>query len=250
MVFELSQFDVMEHLWNTLEKTKDGEHVHYNNNDIDQLWLLGFVDTENVDMEEWRAAFEPFKKSDGSYILTRDDFFSLDEYRYKGEIRVPFDPMQINEGKYTDDGLEELFAQSIIPSCRVEPGLMREFINAVKEGYRQTDGLIRIDMAAKDQIRELITGNPSPLRNLELIFDHLLREKGLAADRGAGAAEAATAEVATQVSQYTATPTSRSEKLAAGLKNIEKKKDLATEVEGVEKIELKKIRRSRKGLRG
>ena len=66
MTLELSSFDVMEYLWDTLEKTPDGKHLRYNIYDVEMLWKMGFVDTEQYSMNEWKQVFEPYKQEDGT----------------------------------------------------------------------------------------------------------------------------------------------------------------------------------------
>jgi hypothetical protein len=253
MVLKLDQFDVMEYLWNTLEKTPDGEHIRYTESDVEQLWWMGFVDTARVGMQSWRAAFEPFRQRDGTFLVSRDDFLSLDRYRYQGEIRIPFDPMRINEGKYTDEGLDELIQDSIAPSCALPREELDTFFATLKKDFRQPDRLILIKRPAKERIQTLLDEHPSPLRNLELLLDQMIAQRGAEIEAEVGAAEldAAAMKAAMQTSSFSEEPGSRTEARARGLRALEKARAAeAPEVEGVAKTELKKIRRSRKGMRG
>jgi hypothetical protein len=255
MPLELSSFKVMEHLWESMEKTKDGKHIAYTMLDIEQLWQMGFVDTKKFGMEEWKAVFEPYKQPDGTFLLNHEQFLVLDDYRYKGEIRVPFDAMRINEGKYTDEGLDQLINASITPSCSLESPKLREFFEALKKDFRQDDGLILIKRPAKERIKAMLETHPSPLRNLEILLDRMLEVQGeaLARQLEGTETEAATLEAAKQVSSFTTAPTSRAEAKAKGLKKIEKarpKRAAQPKAKGKPEVEVKKIRRSRKGMRG
>ena len=104
--------NVMEFIWKTIDKAHDG-CVYYTLEFIDFLWDHGFVDTQKFSRQVWRSAFEPYKQANGSFKLNQAEFFTLDKYRYTGEIYCPFDAMQINEGKYTDEGFEQLSQDSI-----------------------------------------------------------------------------------------------------------------------------------------
>ncbi|MFA4874335.1 MAG: hypothetical protein WC690_03245 [bacterium] len=254
MPFELNRFDVMEHLWDTLEKTPDGRHILYTDIDIDQLWWMGFVDTDQIGLEEWKALFEHLRQADGTYLLGKDDFLALDRYRYKGEIRIPFDPMLINEGKYTDEGFDTLVNASIAPSSRLSRDELAKFVNDLKKDFRQPDGLVLIKKPAKQRIKALLDDTPSPLRNLEILMDQMIVAKGADAEAMIEEAEvgAAAMEAARQASHFAAKPTTRTEQKAAGLKALEKARQtkISQEIEGAPKTELKKIRRSRKGMRG
>jgi hypothetical protein len=254
MAFIFDQFDVMEHLWKTLEKTPDGKHIVYSEVDIVHLWLTGFVDTEKVSLEEWKAVFEPLRQADDKFLVSKDNFLALDRYRYKGEIHVPFDAMKINEGKYTDEGLEDLIKASIIPSCGLSREKFREFVDTLKKNFRQPDGLILIKKEAKSRIKTLLDKHPSPLRNLELILDKMLAKRGEAMEGEIEMAEldAKVIEAAKQASSFSATPMTKVEAKARGLEALTKAKraETSAELEGKPKTELRKIKRSRKGMRG
>lgn len=254
MAFHFDQFDVMEHLWGTVEKSPDGNHVTYTELDIESLWWMGFVDAGQFDMGAWKAAFEPFRQPNGTYLLGKDDFFLLDRYRYKGEIHIPFDAMKINEGKYTDEGLDDLIQASIAPSCGLAAPKLREFFDTLKRDFRQADGLILVKAEAKTRIQTLLENNPSPLRNLELLLHQMIESKGadMEGDIDRAELDAAAMQAAKQASSFSATPTTRSEAKALGLKELTKakKQHAAPKDDGKPKTELKKIRRSRKGMRG
>ena len=255
MPLELGSFSVMEHLWETLDKTADGKHIPYTMIDIEQLWYMGFVDTQRFGMKEWKAAFEPYRQPDGTFLLNRQQFLSLDRYRYKGEIRIPFDAMRINEGKYTDDGLDDLINASIVPSCSLPFPKIKEFFDALKKDLRQADGLILIKKPAKERIKALLDAHPSPLRNLELLLDRMLATQGeeFAKQIEKSEVDAATIQAAREVSSFTAAPTTRTEAGAKELKKIEKareKRPPQPKAKGKPEVEVKKIKRSRKGVRG
>lgn len=254
MVFHLDQFDVMEYLWGTLEKTEDGEHIQYYPIDLQQLWWMGFIDTQRISLDDWFGLLEPYRQEDGTYLLGRDDFLALDEYRYKGEIRIPFDPMLINEGRYTDEGLDELVEASIVPSCDMPRDKIYDFFAQFKNDYRQPDGLILIQMPAKQRIKALLEEHPSPLRYLEILLDLMLTAegKGMVEKIDQAEIDRATAQAAVQMSRFSSAPISKTEEKAHALDALQKvrKRAESAEVEGVKKVELKRIRRSRKGMRG
>jgi len=254
MPLELGMFAVMDYLWDTLEKTADGKHINYTIYDVDLLWKMGFVDTEQFPLDEWKQVFEPYRQSDGTFLLDKDAFFALDKYRYKGEIHIPFDAMKINEGLYTDEGLQELIDQSIAPSSSLTKENLKAYFDTLKETYRTPEGYVKIAKEAKRQIRDMIDRNPSPLRNLELLFDQSIAkgEDQKMEERIEGTeAEYATARAALEASSFAATPTTKTEAAAKGLKGLEKaRKKEAAVVAKDEGVHLKKIRRSRKGMRG
>jgi len=253
MPLELGMFAVMDYLWETLEKTPDGRHIRYTIIDVEMLWKMGFVDTEQFPMDQWKRVFDPYLQSDGTFLLDRDAFFTLDQYRYKGEVHIPFDAMRINEGLYTDEGFQELINASIAPSCSLSKENLGAFFDALKETYRSPEGYIKIGVDAKRQIRDVIDRNPSPLRNLELMFDKMMaqgKDKEMKEQIEGAETDYATARAALEASSFSATPTSKTEASATGLKGLEKAKEKVKAEVKAEGVSLKKIRRSRKGMRG
>src|SRR3989338_5821849 len=170
--------NVMEVIWQAVDKDEDG-CVYYPVAFVDFLWDNGFVDTKKFPRETWHVAFEPFKQADGLFKLTHEEFLTLNKYRYAGEIHIPFDAMRINEGKYTDEGLDQLVSQSIAPCCSFSTGELKKFFDDLKKDFRQPDGLILVKADAKLKIKKMLEECPSPLRRLELMFDKILSDRGI-----------------------------------------------------------------------
>jgi hypothetical protein len=257
MVFKFEGQNVMEFLWGQLPKN-DAGNICYTQGDIDGLWHMGFVDTERYPLSSWRSQFEPYRRPDDTFELDHGSFVALEKYRYTGEIRVPFDPMLINEGKYTDEGLRELFDMSIAPSCSLSPEDLNVFLGEITELHRDKDGLIKIGKQAKAQIKQMLSHNPSPLHNLETMLDKMIEEgvdEEIEAQLDEDDAARATTEVARQVSKLSSAPITATEEKAKKLSALEKTKKKpadkpAKAAEEKPTTELKKIRRSRKGMRG
>lgn len=258
MVFKFEGQNVMEFLWDQLPKN-DAGNICYTQGDVDGLWHMGFVDTEQYPLSNWRSQFEPYRRPDDSFELDHGSFVALEKFRYTGEIRVPFDPNLINEGKYTDEGLRELFEISIAPSSCLSTEDLNVFLGEISELHRDADGLIKIGKQAKTQIKEMLSQNPSPLHNLESMLDKMIEEgadEEIATQLDEDDATRATTEVARQVSKFSSAPITPTEEKAKKLSDLEKTKkkktDAKTAKEANEKptTELKKIRRSRKGMRG
>lgn len=243
----------MEAIWLTSPKEEDGS-LHYPETLIYFLWENGFVDTAKFPKETWKAAFEPFKQPGGEYKITHDEFLTLDKFRYRGELHIPFDPLRINEGKYTDEGFEKLAQESIAPSCSLPPDLFKKFVDELKNEFRQEDDLLLIKTAAKQKIKKLLDENPSPLRKLEILFDNMLKAKGAEKEieqLQQQVAPTASPEqlAALQQSTFTSGATSYAEVQAQRLKEVAKSRP-AQEISPAEGEPLKKIKRSKKGLRG
>ncbi len=247
---------VMEYLWSQIDKTPEG-NIRYSLTEVDTLWWMGFVDTQKHSLEEWREVFDAYRQPDGAYLLNKAAFLALDAYRYTGEIKVPFDPAMINEGKYTDEGLAELFELSVAPSCSLSAEELKDYLEKFKAAHREPDGLIKMAKDGKAEIQQLLQRSPSPLRNLELTLDQMIEDgvdEEMAQQLKTNETARVTSEVAKQVSQFSSMPGSRSEVEAQRLSALQQPKPARKPAASAEKkktgTELKRIRRSRKGMRG
>ena len=243
--------NIMEMIWNGIPKIPDEDHITLTKDDIEDIWENGFVDTEQFPCETWVKAFEPHISPEGHYVLTLEEFLEKDAFRYTGEIFRPFEPLFINEGKYTDEGLHELIDLSIGPSCDYSRQKLDKFFKKWIKKYRDSsDNLIVMNIDSKREIAKLVYENPSPLRRRELIFEAMFT--GYMADIADGnivisATPGQAAQI--QISTFT-TKVTTGESALKKLKSIEKtKKRMATET-GDEGVKVKKVRRSRKGRRG
>lgn len=254
----LESSDIMEYIWNNVEKAEDGLHIYYTRADIDSLWEMGFVDTANVSIDHWRAAFDEHRQSDGTYRLTKDDFFAKDRYRYKGTIHIPFDAMMINEGLYTDEGLNELVTMSIAPSCSLSSAELGLFVDAIKQGSREADRLIRMDRSVKLKIQEMINQHPSPMRRLEILFarnlEHLKQTGNWPnmEDMATPASPSATASPQQVAETYRSAFSSLPSQHEHGLNQLKGLEKAKTAPSGADKhgTPLKALTRSPKGTRG
>ena len=248
MAFNLADFDLMQYLWDVTEKSADEKFLEYAEQDIGDLWRIGFIDTEKISQLEWKKAVLPFKQASGTYKFSYADFMKLDQFRYKGELFVPFDPMKINEGFYSDQGIQELFDASIKPSITAPEHEYIDYIKNFKKKYRDTSNeLVRIDHDAKNFIRILFDLYPSPLRNLELIFDKLIQQQ----KHGSAQNEIAYG-IAKQVSAFRAQPSHQVEAEALALKDLVKSKTPQREKDSAKDaktVALKNVRRSPRGTR-
>ncbi|MBI4126555.1 MAG: hypothetical protein HY465_03595, partial [Deltaproteobacteria bacterium] len=94
---------------------------------------------------------------------------------------------------------------------------------------------------------------PSPLRNLELLFDQMIAagmQQEVDQEISDAVQRAADRETTRQASRFLAKPTSRAEAAARQFKAMAQVKTKAAPASKTEGTELRKIKRSRKGMRG
>ena len=250
-------FDVLGYLWEQMPKGPDDDHITYSIADLELLWQMGFVDTEQFSLEAWRAAFAPFKRAEGYFLLARPDFLALDRYRYKGELYAPFDATLINEGQYTDEGFQELVDQSIAPSCSLARAALHAHVLRWAATMRLPNNLLRVSKEIKITIGKLLEESPSPLRRMELLFAHLFEQRVRDLKSGKVAPTPATLEqfAHTQASTFSMLSTHEDAAKTAALKKIEKSRPADDRTHpprdgGTPGTPLAKIRRSRRGMRG
>ena len=250
MAFNIGDFNGMDLLWEQIQKDVSGKAI-LTSEDVDSMWNCGIVDAGQFSLEIWRGAFDEHSLPDGTFKLSKKEFLAKEKYRYKGEIMVPFDATMINEGKYTDEGLNELFEASIKPSCSLSPAKLEEFLDDIKNEFRGDENLIKIGADAKVKIRDMIEANPSPLRRLELMFDYLIKQTEQEGFENLAPEDVSPEQlVKIQASSFSIQPISEAEEQWQALTKVEKRVYKTPVAEGKTGTTIKKVKRSRKGLRG
>ncbi|EKD42551.1 MAG: hypothetical protein ACD_73C00110G0003 [uncultured bacterium] len=168
--------DAMEYIWERVPKTKEGL-IHYLPGDIPYLYRNGFVDTRQYDYKIWKAAFEDCLQSDGSYLVSKEKFFSLRHFRYEGPVFKPFDPNKVRIGEWVDADLQKLYDLSIKPSSGVTEDIFWNSVKALKDQGFVKNGNLLVNETVKKQLSYLIERFPSPRRRLEKEVDRLRTER-------------------------------------------------------------------------
>lgn len=251
-----SGINVMEAIWESSQKGSD-DCLHYPLELLQFLYHNGFIDTSRHSVDDWVLACESFKQPDGHYKFSKEEFLTLDPYRYSGEIKIPFDPMRINEGKYTDEGLQKLIDNAIKPSCGLTPKEINAEMKEIKTKFRQTDQLILVKADFKLAVKRLLEEHPSPLRRLEFLFDSII--KSPSAQKEIRQKQTVLRRTATpqqhakiQKSLFIQGTRSVTELQAQKLKEIHQLKPRVATFEGTDPEggkELKRVKRSPKGIR-
>jgi len=262
MTFTLEDFNGMEIIWLEIENKPDENHAIITSAELEAMWQVGLIDTSRFPMDVWKAAFEGYKRPDGTYFISRDDFLAKEPYRYKGEIMVPLDAMAINEGFYTEEGLKELFDMSVAPSCGLSRAELGKFFDELKSRHKDERGLIKIEKTAKLEIKKLLDEAPSPLRRLELFFDYLIKNPELFMNQNPeghseslkmGAVVSPSQIARLQASSFSMRPSDTASEKREALGAIEKRRTKPPATDSVAKdasVEVSKVKRSRKGIRG
>lgn len=243
--------NLMEDLWDQIKKTPDGRGVILTDVDVEYLWHCGFIDTRQVPFAQWAAFFAPFlTEVKGVYVLDKGNFKLIEEFRYKGPIREPFDSQKINEGFYTDQGLDELFELGVGPSVESSNEDRATFIAALKKEFRDKDNLIRMDNACKQRIAEWMDAHPSPLRRLELIMEAKAEGRVLDPKLFQFKTAGIDAVNAMQVSVFSMRPSTVAVSKKEALGKVTQTKAKKGSVESDKTTPLHKLRRSPRGTRG
>lgn len=243
--------NLMEDLWGQIKKTPDGKGVILTDVDMEYLWHCGFIDTRQVPFAQWAAFFTPFTVDvKGVYVLDKNNFKLIEEFRYKGPIREPFDAKKINEGAYTDQGLDELFELGVGPSVEASTEDCDAFISALKTEFRGKDKLIHMNSASKKKIGDWMDAHPSPLRRLELIMEAKAEGRVLDPKLFQFKTSGIDAINAMQVSVFSMRPSTVAVSKKEALGKVTQTKAKKGSVESDKTTPLHKLRRSPRGTRG
>ena len=170
---------IMEQIWNAVPKEHNlpppfkGDHIRYIATDPKFLYLTGFVDEKLFTLEQWEGAFQDCKQPNNTYLISKDKFLSLGQYKYTGPVKKPLEPMKIREGWYDVDAWHEFCVKSIMPSTTLSIEHLVQAEKLMKEAGQIVNRRILIDKAAKLRMKKVLDDFPSPSRRRELsIEDH------------------------------------------------------------------------------
>ncbi|QQR80567.1 MAG: hypothetical protein IPJ69_14980 [Deltaproteobacteria bacterium] len=166
--------------WNKVSKpTKDGKRfiTFKSVQDLMFLYATGFVDTQKYSFEQWLNAFTSSRQSNGSYLVSKEQWLEKKKYHYSGPVNPPFDPMTIEEKEYTEQEITKLLTQDLIPATSFDKSYVPQVINNLKAQGRLINGKFKIDQNVKKYLTEVIKQYPSPLRVLQVTVHKLLKAK-------------------------------------------------------------------------
>ncbi|MBU0506121.1 hypothetical protein KJ708_09030 [bacterium] len=162
------KLDVMNSIWDGMTKNKETNTINFKQADIDYLYLNGFVDEKKYDLKTWQQAFNSFKNKKGLYELTKDEFLTLEKFRYTGPVHQFFDAMKITEGPWTQKQLEELYDKSLSQVTDVSKEIFLKYIEECKKkGYTDDKGNLIMSEGVKVGIREFVMQFPTPQQRRE-----------------------------------------------------------------------------------
>lgn len=172
------QKNKMEEIWEKLPKNKDGYTITYLKNDPVYLYHNGFVDTQAFTLEDWLAAFKPFDQ-DGKFVLDREQFLTLEKYRFKTGAQPSFDAMKLREGPWPDVELAYLWQTTLKHNTTVSFDVFERAVEALKkDGHVDKDGFLLVDESVKKQLKFFLDRFPSPRRKLEKEVDRIRKKRG------------------------------------------------------------------------
>lgn len=169
----------MEYIWERIPKQKDGKTIRYLKADLDYLYFHGFVNTFDHTLQKWKKAFEPFKRKDESYVLTKEQFVALAPFRYTGRSEEVFDPFTIQLGPWPDDKLKILYDRTIAVASDVNEKAFWAFVDSFKKAGRvDKKGQLVMDEVVQTGIYTLLEEYPSPRRRLEKEVQRIREKRG------------------------------------------------------------------------
>lgn len=157
-------YRTLQSIWDKLSKPgKEGKKwlAFKDRNDLVYLFSTGFVDESQYSLQDWVKAFEESRQPDGSYLISEGQWLEKVKYHYSGPIGVPFDPMMLREGDWTDQQMELLIKEKILPAIYFTEAEFRKILEEVKPTF-YANGVYKISAPVKKDLKELIDMIPSP----------------------------------------------------------------------------------------
>lgn len=129
--------------------------------DVVGLFCSGFVDESRFTVHDWLAAFEPHKQTDGSYLLTEEQWLEKMKFHYDGPVGRPFDPLMLREGEWEDSRVVALIENHILPAVYFNEQEFRMIWDETKPQYF-VNGKFVVSRKFKEDLRDLVEAYPSP----------------------------------------------------------------------------------------
>lgn len=206
-------YKTLQSIWDKLSKpAKDGKKwlTFRDRNDLVYLYSTGFVDEKQYTLQDWIKAFDDSRQADGSYLIAEGSWMDKVKFHYAGPIGVPFDPLDLRDGDWTEADMEKVIVEKILPSIYFTEAEFRKIFDEVKPTFF-LNGVYKLNSAVKKDLKELIDLIPSPAH---------VRALGVAEARGRASPGSKSAGVSTGFSSGP----SQSEAAAQRLANILLKK--------------------------
>ncbi len=158
-------------IWDKVSvKAEDGQRyiLLKNRDDIEYLYCSGFVDETKFGIQKWVDSFADALMPNSAYLLDEHQWMDKVQFHYSGPVKAPFDPMQLREGEWTEDEMQELIREKILPSIYLTADDFGKIFEEAKKQGLMTDGRYIINRATKEGLLDLINDCPSPRRCREL----------------------------------------------------------------------------------
>lgn len=173
--------DQLEQIWNQVAtQAEDGKKyiiLKLGIQDLMFLYMSGFVDAKKYSFKQWMEAFTPSRRPNGHYWVLKEHWLEKKKYHYTGPVKIPFDPMKMEERDYEEQEITKLLTEKILPGTMFNVAYAPTIINNLKAQGRLINGKFRIDQELKKYLLGVMNQYPSPMRILEVSVDRMRKAK-------------------------------------------------------------------------
>lgn len=178
--------ETMRAIWKSMHESDPAmppdQLIFEGENDLAYLYSSGFVDTDQFSYQEWAKAFRSQRQKDGRFVLSLDEWLDKTKFRYAGPIYPPFDLDRIQDGDWTEEDFRKLIVKYLLPETAITE---KQFFDALKAGEQTgeiKDGIVKVDAALKEELKQLLDRFPSVRRSRGLGVGQALAELQSAGD--------------------------------------------------------------------
>ncbi len=165
-------FRALKEIWDSVSiKTPDGKQfiLFKKREDIEYQYCSGFVNESEFSLEEWVDSFSDSRMPNGMYLVSEEQWMDKVRFHYSGPVSDPFDPLTLREGEWSEEEMDELVREKILPSIYLSAEDFGKVFEAAKRHGLSVNGHYRINQATKEGLLDLINDCPSPRRVRELL---------------------------------------------------------------------------------
>lgn len=132
-----------------------------NRNDLVYLFCTGFVDEARHTLHDWVDSFKDSLQENGSYMVNGAQWMDKARFRHSGPVGQPFDPLQLRDGKWSEQEIEAMIKTHLLPAVYFTEKELRAIWDEAKETF-YLNGSYHVTTEVKKDLRMMIDRYPSP----------------------------------------------------------------------------------------
>lgn len=164
-------YQALRSIWDKVAaQAPDGKKyiIFKSRTDLDYLYCTGFVDETKYSPTDWVNAFSDSLMPNNAYLVTEEQWLDKVKYHFWGKVGVPWNPMELREGEWTETEFRAMVKDKILPQIFHTPEEFEIILSDAKKSGLMIGGKYMITKLVKENLLDLLNNYPSPRRAREM----------------------------------------------------------------------------------